>query len=245
MGQHNTKLIKMNCLRQLLAASRYLLCVSILFGFVGSLFAQQAQMKMALSKPEWDGKTVCGSEKGYLPKPITSPSFSYSGKLAHDPVYNYKWEQRVGNENWKVVAEGNKVEIIPAFYPKPLIPHAKSNAKETFSWRVQVTDVSNGNKTLISDTYSLTLIAPMQVSVDVSLSDKAKQLYRFTTEVNGGMGTKSFEWTALDAKAQVPSNEKVKQNPSGMPPGKYRLIVRDEGCPHITKEITTINQHKQ
>jgi hypothetical protein len=201
------------------------------------IYAQKTIMRMEMITPEWNGKQVCDEGNGYRLTPINAPAINYSGNQIKDAKYNYVWEQKINNDVWTEVASANNTTAIKGFNPKFIYNRIAGSAVKQYVWRIKVTDIANGNQTLVSEEYSISLASPMLIQSETKAQDAHNTKYSFQITVTGGFANKTYRWKSLDQK-QIPEIQAQREDPKDLAPGNYEVTVQD-ACTSMSKKLNT------
>ena len=137
----------------------------IVVGFSPDASAQCSNLTVQNSNPSWNGQEYCSS---YNPSNISAPAFNYTGTCAITPPrYYFTWEESVDGGAWTSVSEvntGNGVFFVPGYDPPTVTAGVAGSPLKVYQWRLRVTDVSNGNQTANSATFTVSLASQLVVS---------------------------------------------------------------------------------
>lgn len=217
----------------------YVIVLNTLFFAPLLLHAQAPVMRIFAISPDWNGKQFCDNGAGYDPGPINAPSMSYSGKDIKEASYTYSWEQQINQAEWTVVASGQGKSFVPSFNPPVLYHSGKNGTPVTYRWRLKIKDVANGNQSVTSDTYELTLGAKPVVNYVTTSTPGMKNKVTINLTVSGGFAGKVYTWSAQGNGEKFPDAQLHAEDPTGLSAGMYTVLVDDKVCLSIKQNINT------
>lgn len=222
----------------------WLTAFMLMAGYV--VYGQEGARSLSLhmNAPEWHQKEVCDPGKGYQASLITAPTISLVYKQSDyelkDAQYEYVWMQQMGNGEWKAMRNGKSDGFVPPFKPEVLHHDGSNKAPVKISWKLRVRDIANQTAWAESDIYYLTLASTLNVTYTTRLSAKDNKKNTIDLTVSGGFSSKIITWSAEKGQGEVPQDQINLEDPDGLIPGTYKVVVTD-GC--NTKALT-INTHQ-
>lgn len=218
----------------------------LLAGFVVYGQEDSHSLSLHMNAPDWHTKEVCDPGKGYQPALITAPTISLVYKQSNynlkDAQYEYVWMQQIGAEEWKTVQTGKSDGFVPPCKPGMLHHDGTNKAPIKISWKLKVRDLANQTAWAESDIYYLTLASTLNVTYTTRLSAKDNKKTTIDLTVSGGFSSKSITWTSEKGEGEVPLDQMNLEDPDGLIPGTYKVVVTD-GC--NTKALTISTHQSQ
>ncbi|HNB80907.1 MAG TPA: hypothetical protein PLP34_04225 [Chitinophagaceae bacterium] len=190
--------------------------------------------------PDWNNILVCDNGKGYTPSPINAPSLSYTGVPDEESKYDYEWQMKSGNGEWKSFQSAKGVEFIPSGRV-PVLTNAAGSTELTYSFRLKVDDKTYH---LQAETEEYTIRIASAPAPYYDIVNNANGIL-IDLQVKGGGGVKKFAWASADGRNNIPSSQSKVEDPSGLKPGSYKVTISDAVCNPIVHLINTDEKNRK